>query len=51
MTLALLISSRKASKKLPVSTEEIMHRCTSLLELNCGDGDGAVQGTFLFGFY
>lgn len=43
MTLTLLLSSRKASKKFPVSNEEILQRCTSVLQTHCGDGDRAVQ--------
>lgn len=46
MTLTLLLSSRKASKKFPVSNEEILQRCTSVLQTHCGDGDRAVQGEY-----
>jgi hypothetical protein len=47
MTLSLLVASRKASKKHAVSIEEIMQRCTSVLQTNCGDSERAVQGRFL----
>lgn len=50
MSLALLFSSRKTSKKSPVSNEEIMQRCTFVLQTNCGDSSRAVQG-WLFLFY